>query len=67
MVRWYAQIDPNPAYGTGINKLFVDSINDYGLEQFINMPTRGNNILDLLLYSHPNLISNIKIAPCTYL
>jgi len=59
----YAQIDPNPAYGTGINQLFVDSINDYGLEQFINIPTRGNNILDLLLCSHPNLISNIKIAP----
>jgi len=57
------KIDPNPAYGTGINQLFVDSINDYGLEQFINTPTRGNNILGLLFCSHSNLISNIKIAP----
>jgi len=65
-ISWYdgyAQIDSNPAYGTGINQLFVNSINDYGLEQFINTPTCGNNTLDLLFCSHPNLISNIKIAP----
>ena len=61
-VSWqdgYAYINPSPMYGTDTNKLFVDTINDHGLEQLISTPTRGNNILDLLLYSHPSHISNV--------
>lgn len=58
----YANINSSPTYGTDINQIFVDTINDYGLEQLISEPTRGNNILDLLLCSHPSLISNIEIA-----
>ena len=59
----YTHINPSPIYGTDTNKLFVDTINDHGLEQLISAPTRGNNILDLLLCSHPSLISNVEIAP----
>ena len=61
----YANIDPSPTYGTDINQIFVDTINDHGLEQLISAPTRGNNILDLLLCSHPSLISNIETASGT--
>ena len=59
----YGHINPSPTYGTDTNKFFVDTINDHGLEQLISAPTRGNNILDLLLCSHPSLISNVEITP----
>ena len=59
----YAHINPSPTYGTDTNKLFVDTINDHDLEQLISVPTRGNNILDLILCSHPSLISNVEITP----
>jgi len=60
-ISWYdgyAQIDPNPAYGTGNNQL-VDSINDYDLEQFINAPTSGNNTLRLRLKIHVLFFSTL--------
>jgi len=41
----------------------VDTVNDNNLEQLVNEPTRGNNILDLLFSSHPSFISNILIIP----
>ena len=37
-----------PNYGVGLNNLFLDLINDIGFNQFVNTPTRNNNILDLL-------------------
>ena len=46
-----------------LTNFFVDTINDHGLEQLISVPTRGNNILDLILCSHPSLISNVEITP----
>jgi len=43
-------------------KLIVDVINYHGLEQFINAPTWGNNVLDFLFCSHLNFISSIEIT-----
>ena len=51
------------AYGYGINQLFLDTINEYGLEQLITQPTCGSNILDLVFCSQPGTISGIKIIP----
>ena len=31
-----------PTYGHEINQLFLDTVNEYGLEQLITQPTRGN-------------------------
>ena len=56
-------INPCPIYGHGINQLFLDTINEYGLEQLITQPTRGNNILDLVFSTQPNIISNLQIIP----
>ena len=51
-INWldrYGQIIPNPNYGVGLNNLLLDLINDIGFNQFVDTPTRNNNILDLVL------------------
>ena len=35
-------------------------VQDLHLTQFVNEPTRGNHILDLVLASTPDLISNVR-------
>ena len=56
-------ISPCPTYSHEINQLFLDTTNEYGLEQLINQPTRGNNILDLVFSTQPNTISNVQVIP----
>ena len=41
----YGQISA-PTYGSGLNNLFIDVINDAGLEQFVQFPTHQNSVLD---------------------
>src|SRR5579872_7424004 len=41
--------------------LFYKTISDLGFSQFIDGPTRGENILDILLCNDPQLISNVQI------
>ena len=55
-------INSCPAYCYGIDQLFLNTINEYGLEQLITQPTHGSNILDLVFCSQPDAISN-KIIP----
>ena len=43
--------------------MFLDSINDNGLEQLVLEPTRGKNVLDLIFCSYPHIISDINIIP----
>ena len=58
-----ASIAPSPDYGREINDLFLDLINDVSLEQLVFQPTRQRNILDLVLSSHPDTISNVEVVP----
>ena len=51
-----------PTYGTKLNNLFVDIINDAGLEQFVTFPTRQENVLDLVFSTYSN-ISDISTIP----
>ena len=50
-------------YGHELNSLFVETVNDYGFEQLLNVPTRGNHILNLVLSIHPDMISQVDIVP----
>ena len=53
------RVKPGPTYGTEVNNLFVDVINDFSLEQQVF----GNeNVLDLVLTTSPYLIDNIKVV-----
>ena len=43
---------------SGVNELaFIDTLNDHFLSQLNNKPTRGNNILDLVITNVPNLVN----------
>ena len=58
-------IDPvkSYTYGNDVNYLFIETVNDFGLEQFVTQPTRNNHILDLVFTSQPELISDINVVP----
>ena len=58
-----ASIEPSPAYGRELNSLFLELIDDNGLEQLVNKPTRQGNILDIVLALHPNMITNVDVVP----
>ena len=53
-------LNPSPAYGCEAN---LDTTNDHGLEQLVTETTRGNNVLDLIICSHPHNIHDINIIP----
>jgi hypothetical protein len=42
--------------------VFLDFVCDVGLEQMVTLSTRGENILDLVLTSHPLLLSKLDIS-----
>ena len=63
-INWidgYGQLGTNTPhlYGTS---LFLDAINDVYLEQFATLPTRQNNILNLVFSTH-HKISNLSTVP----
>ena len=53
---------PNPTYGHNLNEVFIDTINNHNLEQFVNSSTRQNHILDLVFASIPSLIKDLHTA-----
>ena len=53
----------NPAYGSVLNSLFINIINNHSLEQLVCSPTRLNNILDLVFSTQPDLISEVETIP----
>ena len=53
----------NPAYGSGINSFFLDTLNDHGLEQLLDEPTRNDHFLELVLSTHPEIICDVTIVP----
>ena len=46
----------------GVYSLFLDLVNELGLHQFVNVPTRGHNILDLVFSSDLRMISSITTS-----
>ena len=45
-----------------LQSLFLNCILNLGFTQYIRTPTRGNNILDILLSNSPQLISDAKVC-----
>ena len=48
-------------YNKSISEMFLDTINNQGLSQLVNFPTRLDNTLDLFLTNRPSLTT--KCAP----
>ena len=42
-------INPSPVYGYELDSLFVETMNDHGSEQLVNLPTRRNHIIIIRL------------------
>ena len=52
--NYYAPADP-------VHDIFMSCINDNGFHQYVSQPTRGDNILDLLLTFNTYLVSDVSI------
>ena len=46
-----------------INSTFIDTIPDIGGEQFVNSPTRKDNILDVIITNRPTLVNKCINIP----
>ncbi|XP_076464691.1 uncharacterized protein LOC143296553 [Babylonia areolata] len=46
-----------------LHRAFKESLEELQLEQIVKTPTRGENVLDLLVTSHPGLFPHIEIVP----
>nr|XP_053638192.1 uncharacterized protein LOC128692900 [Cherax quadricarinatus] len=57
----YRQIDWSNLTGNLESGDFLDTIQDCFLKQFVTEPTRGNNLLDLVLASRETLINNLEV------
>ena len=42
-------------------EIFLDLLQDNYLSQHVNVPTRGNNILDLVISSEANMVEDLKV------
>ena len=63
-VNWdTGQISPNPNYPVYLYHQFIDMCNDFNLTQVNTLPTRNNNILDLIITNTPDLIANVTTSP----
>jgi len=45
-----------------IQNVFLDFVCDSGFEQMVGLPTRDDNVLDLVITSHPLLMSQVSVA-----
>ncbi|MCG7878228.1 MAG: endonuclease/exonuclease/phosphatase family protein, partial [Candidatus Thiodiazotropha endolucinida] len=55
-------LKPNCNYPT-LTYQFVDLLDDLSLTQLVNTPTRGNNVLDLVIANNPSLIAACRVIP----
>ena len=53
----------NPNYSMQLNNAMLDFVSANVLTQLTDKPTRKENILDLILTTNPDIISNLEIHP----
>jgi hypothetical protein len=51
----------SPNYSKEVNETIINHVNEHSLQQCNNIPTSGNNILDLVFTTNNNLIENITV------
>lgn len=50
-------------YPERVNRTYLDAIADIGSEQVVKFPTRKDNVLDLIITTHPSLCQRCKPLP----
>ena len=58
----WSELGPSSSLESNQSTLFCDLINDFSLDQLVLEPTRGNNVLDLLLTDHPEYIRKVEVT-----
>jgi hypothetical protein len=61
-ISWKHNISGNQN-ALGVNDAFLTLVEDIGLQQMIDFPTRNNATLDLFLTSRPSFINHLKPIP----
>ena len=56
--NFVSPLSPHP----NLSRAFLDVVNSNNLEQLVDQPTRGNNILDLYLTNQPTLVKKTTVA-----
>ena len=60
--RYISVQDKTPELTTGTNEVrFMELLNDYFLTQVNTIPTRGKNVLDLVITNTPELVEEIMV------
>ena len=52
-------VKEDPQYGVLVNQKFLNIVDDHGLTQLVSFSTRQASVLDLVIASHPDLVSNL--------
>ena len=62
-IDWPTQSTKPGCPKVALSRELIDLVNDFGLEQLVDKPTRKNRILDLFLTSNPTLVSKAVNVP----
>ena len=52
-------VKEDPQYGVLVNQKFLNIVDDHGLTQLVSFSTRQASVLDLVIATHPDLVSNL--------
>ena len=62
-VNWERNCISGNTYLAALCNLFLTFIEDYGLTQMVDFPTRRQNILDIFVTNRPSLVTGCKPVP----
>ena len=61
-INWQDNCIEGHQYSLNTNNVFIEVLNNNGLSQMVNTPTRGSNILDVFVTNRPSLIESCTVV-----
>ncbi|KAI8491877.1 hypothetical protein Bbelb_302500 [Branchiostoma belcheri] len=62
-IKWDTTVADNSQAYTGQAEKLLNLMDNHGLFQTVQEPTRNGNLLDLVLVNNPNIIEKTKVVP----
>ena len=62
-IDWNQDVVRGSNYPVSICNIILDFMMNHGFFQMVDIPTRGNNILDIFLTNKPSLVTSCKVLP----
>ena len=53
----------SPTYGSQVNNTFLETLDNFNLEQLVTEPIHHNHILELVITTQPPVLSNVSVIP----